>query len=45
MLKSGKVVFGFAELVLAMQSTFVYGDAALCFLPKATCAEIVGGSS
>ena len=32
----------FADLVLAMQKTFVYDDAALCFLPRAGCAEIVG---
>jgi hypothetical protein len=32
----------FGDLVLAMQRTFVYDDAALCFLPRASCAEIVG---
>ena len=32
----------FGDLVLAMQKTFVYDDAALCFLPRANCAEIVG---
>lgn len=32
----------FSDLVLALQNTFVYEDAALCFLPKASCAEIVG---
>jgi nanoRNase/pAp phosphatase (c-di-AMP/oligoRNAs hydrolase) len=32
----------FADLVLAMQRTFVYDDAALCFLPRASGAEIVG---
>lgn len=32
----------FSDLVLAMQRTFVYDDAALCFLPRATGAEIVG---
>ena len=32
----------FGDLVLAMQSTFVYDDTALCFLPRASCAEIVG---
>ena len=32
----------FGDLVLAMQGTFVYDDAALCFLPRASCAEIVG---
>lgn len=32
----------FADLVLALQGTFVYGEAALCFLPQAQGAEIVG---
>jgi nanoRNase/pAp phosphatase (c-di-AMP/oligoRNAs hydrolase) len=32
----------FSDLVLALQSTFVYDDAALCFLPKAQGAEIIG---
>lgn len=32
----------FGDLVLAMQSTFLYDDAALCLLPRAHCAEIVG---
>ena len=32
----------FGDLVLAMQQTFVYDDAALCFLPRASGAEIVG---
>jgi nanoRNase/pAp phosphatase (c-di-AMP/oligoRNAs hydrolase) len=32
----------FGDLVLAMQSTFLYGDAAFCLLPRAHCAEIVG---
>jgi nanoRNase/pAp phosphatase (c-di-AMP/oligoRNAs hydrolase) len=32
----------FGDLVLAMQRTFVYDDAAICFLPRATGAEIVG---
>jgi nanoRNase/pAp phosphatase (c-di-AMP/oligoRNAs hydrolase) len=32
----------YGDLALAMQNTFVYGDAALCFLPRASCAEIVG---
>ena len=32
----------FGDLVLAMQQTFLYDDAAMCFLPRATGAEIVG---
>ena len=32
----------FADLSLALQSTFLYDDAALCFLPRAAGAEIVG---
>ena len=32
----------FGDLVLAMQNTFVYDDAAFCFLPRAEGAEIVG---
>ncbi|MFV1966363.1 MAG: bifunctional oligoribonuclease/PAP phosphatase NrnA [Pirellulaceae bacterium] len=32
----------FGDLVLAMQSTFLYDDAAFCLLPRAHCAEIVG---
>jgi hypothetical protein len=32
----------FGELALALQSTVVYGDAALCLLPQAEGAEIVG---
>jgi nanoRNase/pAp phosphatase (c-di-AMP/oligoRNAs hydrolase) len=32
----------FGDLVLAIQKTFVYDDTALCFLPRASCAEIVG---
>ncbi|MCO6454272.1 MAG: DHH family phosphoesterase [Pirellulaceae bacterium] len=32
----------FADLVLALQNTFTYGDAAICFLPTAQSAEIVG---
>ena len=32
----------FSDLALALQNTFVYDDAALCFLPRAGCAEIVG---
>jgi nanoRNase/pAp phosphatase (c-di-AMP/oligoRNAs hydrolase) len=32
----------FSDLVLALQGTFVYDDAALCFLPKAQGAEIIG---
>ncbi len=32
----------FGDLALAMQSTFIYGDTALCFLPRALGAEIVG---
>lgn len=32
----------FGDLVLAMQSTFLYGDAAICFLPRAYGPEIVG---
>jgi nanoRNase/pAp phosphatase (c-di-AMP/oligoRNAs hydrolase) len=32
----------FGDLLLALQSTFVYDDVAFCFLPRAECAEIVG---
>ncbi len=32
----------FGDLVLAMQSAFVYDDVALCFLPRASGSEIVG---
>lgn len=32
----------FGDLALAMQTTFVYDDAALCFLPRASGGEIVG---
>ena len=32
----------FGDLALALQGTFLYDDAALCFLPRATGAEIVG---
>ncbi|MHB8864641.1 MAG: DHH family phosphoesterase [Pirellulaceae bacterium] len=32
----------YGDLVLAMQNTFVYGNTALCFLPRAFGAEIVG---
>ncbi|HRX77451.1 MAG: DHH family phosphoesterase [Planctomycetaceae bacterium] len=32
----------FGDLLLALQSTFLYDDAALCFLPRAAGAEIVG---
>lgn len=32
----------FGDLLLALQSTFLYDDVALCFLPRATGAEIVG---
>ncbi|HVR75041.1 MAG TPA: DHH family phosphoesterase [Planctomycetota bacterium] len=32
----------FADLLLAIQSTFVYEDAALCFLPRASGPEITG---
>ena len=32
----------YGDLVLAMQNTFVYEDAALCLLPRASGAEIVG---
>lgn len=32
----------FADLALALQNTFVYEDAALCFMPRASTAEIVG---
>lgn len=32
----------FADLVLALQNTFTYNGAALCFLPTAQSAEIVG---
>lgn len=32
----------YGDLVLAMQSTFLYGDAAFCLLPRASGADIVG---
>jgi nanoRNase/pAp phosphatase (c-di-AMP/oligoRNAs hydrolase) len=32
----------FADLLLAIQSTLIYDNAALCFLPRASGAEIVG---
>jgi nanoRNase/pAp phosphatase (c-di-AMP/oligoRNAs hydrolase) len=32
----------YGDLVLAMQSTFLYADAAFCLLPRASGAEIVG---
>jgi len=32
----------FSDFVLALQNTFVYDDAALCFLPRAEGAEIIG---
>jgi nanoRNase/pAp phosphatase (c-di-AMP/oligoRNAs hydrolase) len=32
----------YSDLVLALQSTFVYDSAALCFLPRAEGAEIIG---
>jgi nanoRNase/pAp phosphatase (c-di-AMP/oligoRNAs hydrolase) len=32
----------FSDLLLAMKNTFVYDDAALCFLPRAAGPEIVG---
>ncbi len=32
----------FGDLLLAMQRTFVYGDTAMCFLPRASGMEIVG---
>jgi nanoRNase/pAp phosphatase (c-di-AMP/oligoRNAs hydrolase) len=32
----------FADLMLAMQSTFLFDDVAICFLPQAGGAEIVG---
>jgi nanoRNase/pAp phosphatase (c-di-AMP/oligoRNAs hydrolase) len=32
----------FGDLLLALQSTFIYEGAALCFLPRAAGAEIVG---
>lgn len=32
----------YGDLVLAMQNTFVYDDVAVCMLPRASCAEIVG---
>ena len=32
----------FADLLLALQSTFLYDDVAICFLPQASGAEIVG---
>ncbi len=32
----------FGDLLLALQSTFLYDDVAICFLPRAAGAEIVG---
>ena len=32
----------FGDLLLALQSTFVYDEVAFCFLPRADCVEIVG---
>jgi nanoRNase/pAp phosphatase (c-di-AMP/oligoRNAs hydrolase) len=32
----------FADLLLALETTFLYDNAALCFLPRASGAEIVG---
>jgi nanoRNase/pAp phosphatase (c-di-AMP/oligoRNAs hydrolase) len=32
----------YADMLLAMETTFLYGDAALCFLPQASSPEIVG---
>jgi nanoRNase/pAp phosphatase (c-di-AMP/oligoRNAs hydrolase) len=32
----------FGDLLLALQNTFLYDEAAICFLPRATGAEIVG---
>jgi nanoRNase/pAp phosphatase (c-di-AMP/oligoRNAs hydrolase) len=32
----------FADLALALQGTFIYGDTALCLLPRASGPEIVG---
>ncbi len=32
----------FSDLLLALQNTFLYDDAAICFLPRASGAEIVG---
>jgi nanoRNase/pAp phosphatase (c-di-AMP/oligoRNAs hydrolase) len=32
----------YGDLILALQSTFTYGDTALCLLPRATGPEIVG---
>ena len=32
----------FADLALALQGTFLYGDTALCLLPRASAPEIVG---
>jgi hypothetical protein len=32
----------YSDLLLAMKNTFVYDDAALCFLPRAASPEIVG---
>lgn len=32
----------FADLLLALQRTFLYGEVAICFLPRAGGAEIVG---
>lgn len=32
----------YGDLVLALQNTFVYGDAAFCFLPRAAGSETVG---
>lgn len=32
----------FSDLVLAIQNTFIYGDVAFCYLPRAAGADIVG---
>ena len=32
----------YGDLLLAMESTIIYGDVAICFLPHAHGAEIVG---
>ncbi len=32
----------FGDLVLALQTTFIYDDVAICFLPRAEGAEIIG---
>ncbi len=32
----------FGDLLLALQSTYLFGTSGICFLPRASCAEIVG---